>query len=112
MEENQKIIALMEQQNSYLKTMADLLRKEHREAQIGRIVHALLIIIPAVVILILGYYLWTGVTHYLDVLNNNVNALKSNFDAMTTFFSKLIPDFSKIGSQLDQTWQDIQFWKK
>lgn len=111
MDENQKIIALLEAQNGYLKTMADTLRKEHREAKIGRVVHALLILIPAIVILILGYYLWTGVTHYLDVLNNNVNALKSNFDSMTTFFSKLIPDFSKIGPQLEQTWQDIQFWK-
>jgi len=109
--ENEKIIALLQEQNSYLKTMADTLRKEHREARIGRIVHALLIIIPAIAIVILGYYLWVGIMHYLDIMNNNINALKSNFDAMTTFFSKLIPDFGKIGSGLEQTWQDIQFWK-
>lgn len=112
MNENEKIIELLEKQNGYLQTMAGILHKEHHEAQIGRIIHALLIIIPSIVIIILGYYLWTGISHYLDVLNSNVNTLKSNFDALTTFISKLIPDFSKIGPQLQQTWQDIQFWKK
>lgn len=111
MSENERIIALLEKQNGYLQTMAEIMRKEHREAKTARIVHALLIIIPAIAIFVLGYYLWTGVTHYLDVMNNNVNALKSNFDAMTSFFAKLVPDFSKIGPSLQQTWQDIQFWK-
>ncbi len=111
MTENEKIIALLEKQNGYLQTVADIIRKEHREARTARIVHALMIIIPTVAVFVLGYYAWTAVSHYLDVLNNNVNALKSNFDAMTEFFSKLIPDFSKIGPQLEQTWQDIQFWK-
>jgi hypothetical protein len=111
MTENEKIIALLEKQNGYLQTVADILRKEHREARTARIVHALMIIIPTVAVFVLGYYAWTAISHYLDVLNNNVNALKSNFDAMTEFFSKLIPDFSKIGPQLEQTWQDIQFWK-
>ncbi len=110
MDQNQQIIALLEKENTLLQNIAEIQRKEHREARIGRIVHALLIIIPSIVILILGYYLWSEITHYLDVLNNNVNALKANFDAMTTFFSKLIPDFSKIGPQLQQTWQNIQFW--
>jgi len=111
MTENDQVIALLEEQNSYLKAIKDIVQKEHRQAKIGRVVHALLIIIPAVVILVLGYYVWLGVTHYLDALNGNINALKSNFDAMTTFFQKLIPDFNKMGSQLDQTWQNIQFWK-
>ncbi len=112
MAENEKIMELLEKQNNYLQTIAEILRKEHREAKIGRIIHALLVIIPSIVIVILGYYLWTGITHYLDVMNSNINALKSNFDALTGFFSKLVPDFSKIGSQLDQTWQNIQSWNK
>jgi len=111
MAENDKVIALLEAQNSYLKTMTEIMRKEHHAAQIGRIVHAALIIIAAGIILGLGYYLWMGVSHYLDVMNNNINALKANFDSMSTFIQKLIPDFSKIGSQLDQTWQTIQNWK-
>ena|SRR5579883_2390564 len=111
MTENEKIIELLEKQNNYLEKISTLVLKEHREAQIGRIIHAFLIIIPAVVILVLGYYLWTSITHYLDIVNNNVNALKSNFDAMTTAFSKFIPDFSKIGSTLQQAWQNLSNWK-
>ena len=111
MTENEKIIQLLQEQNSYLKIMSATIHKEHVEAQIGRVVHALLIIIPAIAAVIVGYYAWTAINHYLEALNGNINALKANFDSITTLFSKLIPDFSKLGPQLEQTWQELQFWK-
>lgn len=111
MTENEKIIALLETQNSYLQSMSDIMHREHREAALARILHSLLIILPTVGIIIAGYFLWSSVNHYLEVMNNNINTLKSNFDAMASFVEKLIPDFGKISSELNQTWQNIQFWK-
>ena len=109
--ETEKMIALLEEQNRLIKSMADIMIREHRSETINKVIHALLVIIPSAAIIIIGYYLWTGMMHYLDALNNNINLLKSNYEALVAFFQKLVPDFSKIGSGLQQSWQDIQFWK-
>ena len=110
-EESQEIIALLKENNLYLKNLWELKKKEHRSAVISHVFHLILAILPWVVVLILGYFIWQTIMHYLDALNQNVNVLKSNFDAIYGFLKKLIPDFSKIDSQLQQVWQKIQFWK-
>ena len=109
--DTQKIITLLEESNFYLKKLWDLKHKEHREVVIGRVFHIVVALLPWIAVVLLGYFVWQGIMHYLDVLNNNVNTLKSNFDALFEFFKKIIPDFSKFGDTLKQTWQNVQFWK-
>lgn len=104
-------IALLQEQNNLLRQLLELQKKEARQAALGHVLHTLLTLIPFAVILVLGFMIWQSIQHYLDALNNNINILKSNFDAIFGFFQKVIPDFSKITPELQQTWENIQFWK-
>jgi len=110
-ESSQEIITLLRENNAYLRQLLEFKKKEHRQAGVAQTLHIIVTILPFIVILVIGYFVWQSISHYLEVLNNNVNALKSSYDAMITFFQKLIPDFSKIIPDLNQTWQNIQSWK-
>ena len=110
-ESSREIITLLRENNAYLKQLLEFKKKEHRQAVAAQTLHIIVTILPFIVILVIGYFVWQSISHYLEVLNNNVNALKSSYDAMITFFQKLIPDFSKIIPDLNQTWQNIQSWK-
>lgn len=107
----EQIIELLKENNHYLKQLFKLQRKEHREAVIAKVFHIILNMIPWIVVLVLGYFVWQTVMHYLDALNNNINTLKGNFDALSTFIQKITPDFSSIVPKLKSTWENIQFWK-
>ena len=109
--EAQEIIELLKENNHYLKQLFELKRKEHRQAIIGKIIHVILTMIPWIAVLVIGYFVWHTIMHYLDALNNNINALKGNFDAMANFIQKITPDFSSIVPKLQNTWENIQFWK-
>ncbi len=112
MPEENKIITLLEENNGYLKELLHLQKNEHRSRLIAQIINFLATILPFVLILIIGYFAWQAINHYLEILNNNINTLKTNFDALRDFFQKLIPDFSSISSKLNETWQTVQFWNK
>lgn len=108
--ENERIIALLQESNGYLKELLQLQKKEHREAIWGTVYHTLINLLPWIAIVIVGYFVWQSIMHYLDALNENINTLKSNFDSVFEFIKKLIPDFSSIGPKIKETWQNIQFW--
>ncbi len=109
--EAEQIIELLKENNHYLKQLFELERKEHREVVIGHIFHVIITMIPWIAILILGYFVWQSMIHYLDALNNNINTLKGNFDALSTFIQKITPDFGSILPKLKDTWENVQFWK-
>jgi hypothetical protein len=109
-EENQQIARLLERNNSLLQELVSIKKKETKTAARDKIINIALTLLPYLLILIVGYYLWSVFMSYLDSLNQNINALKSGYDALTQTISKFIPDMSTIGGQLEQTWQDIQFW--
>jgi len=110
--QDEKLITLLEENNSYLKELLDLQKKEHRSKTAGQVIHVLTTLLPFILILIAGWYAWVAINHYLDILNNNINTLKANFDALRDFFQKLIPDFSAISSQMKNTWENVQFWNQ
>ena len=110
MPEEQKIIQLLEENNLYLKAILELQKKKHRSERNAKILQLAAILLPYVLLTIAGYFVWQWMAHYLDIMNNNINALKSNFDALRDFLQKLIPDFSSIGGKLQESWNDIKIW--
>lgn len=109
-EENSQIAKLLEQNNSLLQELVHIKKKETKTAKRDKIINIVLTLLPYILILIVGYYLWSIIMSYLDSLNQNINALKSGYDSLTQAIGKFIPDMSAISGQLEQTWQDIQFW--
>lgn len=110
MADDNQIISLLRENNSYLKQLLDLQKKEHRSKVTAQVLHVMTTLLPFILILIAGWYAWQTINHYLDVLNNNINTLKANFDALRDFFQKLIPDFGAISGKLKDTWETVQFW--
>lgn len=108
--QDEKLITLLEENNGYLKELLTLQKKDHRSKVIDRTINILTTLLPFILILIAGWFAWQAINHYLDILNNNINTLKANFDALRDFFQKLIPDFSAIGTKLNDTWESVQFW--
>ena len=108
--QDEKLITILEENNRYLKELLDLQKKEHRSKAAAQVLHVLTTLLPFILIMIAGWYAWQTINHYLDVLNNNINTLKTNFDALRDFFQKLIPDFGAIGAKLNNTWENVQFW--
>ena len=109
--ENQKIIALLEKNNEYLEKLLTLNEKEHRQAVRARIISIIITLIPWLATMIIGYFLWQTLTHYLESLNHNIDLLKNNFDTFHEFLRKLIPDFSQIAPKLKDTWENAKFWQ-
>ena len=107
--DNQQIIALLTENNQYIKELLQIKKQEHRTAKIDRIVHLVITLAPWIALIIIGYFIWQSIMHYLDTLNQNINTLKSNFDTLTNYFKNLIPDFSSIQSQLKNAWNNIHF---
>ena len=105
------VIGLLRENNKLLRELVELKKKEHHQAHINQILHTIFTLAPFIVILVLGYFVWQSISHYLDALNNNINTLKTNFDTLFTFFQKLIPDFSSVVPKIKQTWETVQFWK-
>ena len=108
--QDEKLITLLEENNGYLKQILLLQQKEHRTKVLDRTINILTTLLPFILILVAGWFAWQEINHYLDILNSNINTLKSNFDALRDFFQKLIPDFGAIGSKLNDTWESVQFW--
>jgi hypothetical protein len=106
-----EVVALLRENNDLLRQLLHLKKVEHRDAIIQSVLHILVSLLPFIALAVLGYFAWIEINHYLEILNSNINALKANFDALREFFAKLIPDFSGISSQLNNTWQSVQFWK-
>lgn len=107
-----KLITLLEENNSYLKELLNLQKKEHRSKSIVQVIHVLTTLLPFILIMIAGWYAFQAINHYLDALNSNINTLKSNFDALRDFFQKMIPDFGAISGKLKDTWETVQFWNQ
>jgi len=101
---NMEIIQLLKKNNELLDQMLKLQKKEHRAHIWGTVIHIFLTLLPLLLAI--------GITYYLFMLvNNNIMALKGNVDALKDFIVKLVPDFSGVGEALNNTWQDVQFWK-
>ena len=106
-----KIVELLKENNTYLRELLQLKKKEHSEAVFNHAIHIIISVVPALLVAILGYFVWQSLQHYLDVLNENINTLKTNFDLLREFFQKLIPDFSQIVPKLKDTWETVKFWE-
>lgn len=100
---NEKIIALLEQNNQLLEKLLKLQLKEHRAQTWRTVFHVFINLLPFIIILALGYYIFT-------IINSNIQALQSNIDALREFITGLIPDFSGVGDKLNTVWQDVTFW--
>lgn len=99
---------LLLEQNNLLKEILVLLKhheqKEFRHNLVSFISHA----IPYIAIIIIGYYFYTVLQGYLDALNHNISILKDSYLNLQETFMKLIPDFSGIGTKLQDTWQNVK----
>jgi hypothetical protein len=111
MPDAQKIIQLLEENNSYLKSILELQRKKLRDERNTKILQITVTILPYLALTIAGYIAWQWIAHYMDIMNNNIHALKSNFDTMRDFLQKIIPDFSSISGKIHETWNGIKIWK-
>jgi hypothetical protein len=109
---DEKLIALLQENNTYLKQLLELQKKEHFSRVTSQVLNVLATLLPFILIMVAGWFAWQTINHYLDVMNNNINTLKTNFDALRDFFQRLIPDFSGIGNKLQDTWETVQFWNQ
>jgi hypothetical protein len=110
MTEENRIIALLEENGRYLKEILEIQKKRQRSSRNEKILHVVSTLLPFILIAIAGWFAWTWINHYMEIMNNNINALKSNFDLLREFLQKLVPDFGAIGDKLQQTWQSVKFW--
>lgn len=108
MENNDKIIALLEEQNSLLKDLVAM--NHHREKQeITRsIIHLIIQLLPFIAVFIVIGFLYFTFKDYLDAINHNINTLRDGFLSFQEGISKLIPDFSGIKDTINQTWQNVK----
>jgi len=110
MNEEKSITGLLEENGRYLKEILDILKKRQHSERNDKIIHVLTTLLPFIAIAIAGFFAWQWTNHYMEIMNENINALKSNFDLLRDFLQKLIPDFSAIGDKLKETWQTVTFW--
>jgi hypothetical protein len=103
--DNQKIIAILEEQNQLLKILVEHQQKADKIANLKMIYSIISSALPFIIILIVGYYLYQILFDYINTLNNNVNTLKEGFLGMQSFLGKLVPDFNAIGEKIQTTWQ-------
>lgn len=84
LDDSQKIIALLEEQNKTLHALLNFQlikeKKAFHHAVLAVIFHA----IPYIVLIILGYFIYQTIHGYLDTLNNNINAMNNEFLAIKT----------------------------
>jgi ABC-type sugar transport system permease subunit len=110
MPEETKIAELLEKNNALLEKLVDFEKKRQHGERNARIMQAIVIILPYILIAVAVFLMWQWMAHYMDLMNNNINALKSNFDALREFLQKLVPDFGAIGDKLQETWNEVSFW--
>lgn len=105
------IIVLLQKNNEYLEKLLQIKQKEQRHATIFQTINIFITLLPWIMTLILGFFVWQNITHYLEILNGNLNVLKSNYDALHGALEKITPDFSGIVPKLKETWQELPFGK-
>ena len=105
------LVELLQKNNEYLQKLLQLKQKEHRQQIIFQTIHIFITLIPWIATLILAYLMWQTILHYFEIVNNNLNVLKSNFDTLHTFIQKITPDFSGVIPKIKETWQNLPFVK-
>ena len=91
-----QVIQLLEQNNKYLQKISHTMHKDQRRDTYRMIYHALMTIIPLLLVLYVTWYLY-------DMVNSNVEALR-------LFIEKITPNFDGIGKSLKEGWNDLKFW--
>ncbi len=104
-EDAQIIIALLKEQNQYLKFLCSNQKRLNKWHTIQFIYHTLLVLVPLLAIVILGWYVFSLLSEYLDALNNNVNLLKDGYLSIHQSLSDVISDVYGISDKIEQTWE-------
>lgn len=106
--QNDKIISLLEEQNSLLKELVNYNHHREKQEMINGIIHLIIQLLPFIAVFIVIGFLYYTFKGYLDTINHNINVLKDGFLSFQEGISKLIPDFSGIKDSLNQTWQNVK----
>lgn len=107
---NKELVELLKKNNELLEKMLKIQKKDHRAQTWRTALHVFFNLLPFIIVAFLVWYLFS-------LVNENIQALKGNIDALKDFILGFVPDFSGMGEQLNNTWndvgnsiQDLTFW--
>ncbi len=103
---------LLQKNNEYLEKLVQMKQKELHTGMIFQGINVFILALPWIITLIVGFFVWQNLTQYFQVLNGNLNILKSNYETLHGYVEKITPDFSGIVPKLKQTWQDLPWEEK
>ncbi len=105
--DNQILIRLLQEQNQTLHKLLDFhLQKEKRELR-NKIIHYLILAIPYIILIILGYYVYMGLKSYLDAINNNIKTIQDGYLSIQTSMQGMIDKVSGIPGQISSSLSNL-----
>ncbi len=98
-----ELIELLKKNNQLLEKLLSLQKKEHRAQTWRTVFHVFINLLPFIILALAGWYIF-------NLINQNIQALQTNVNALKEFVVGIVPDFSGVGEQLNNVWQDVSFW--